>query len=76
MRRREEHHADDDQGERQDTARPAGIERAQRGGPGAGALAQQDTGDDEPGDHEEDIDPQVPERGAAGDVGGDDEDHG
>ncbi len=68
---------DDQRGSGDDPAAPTAVEGEDRGVVGGRAFPQQHAGDDEAGDHEEDIDSDV----AAGDPGGtgvveDDEHHG
>ena len=56
---------DDDRGRRQDAPGPSGVEGGEVDAPGALALAQQQAGDQEAGEDEEDVHPDV----AAGDPG-------
>ena len=53
---------DDDRGRRQDAAGPPGVEGGKVDAPGALALAQQQAGDQEAGEDEEDVHPDVAAR--------------
>ena len=51
---------DDHRGRRDDASGSPAVEGQDRGGAGRGAFPQQHAGDDEAGDDEEDVDPDVP----------------